>query len=153
MWEEIQYAFNVSNTSLGSLFTSHQLVEMASSIPARVAHIDDKVGAITPGLYADFFLVKPSPGISATNPYDAILKGNIASSVDLVVIDGVPVYGDQKMLQSLHLPIEPLQLCGVDKALNSAALPNGPFAQVEARLSMKLKALGTELGPLDSCPK
>jgi 5-methylthioadenosine/S-adenosylhomocysteine deaminase len=153
MWEEIQYAFNVSNTSLSSLFTGRQLVEMASSIPARVAHIDDKVGVIAPGLYADLFLVKPSPSVSATNPYNAILKGNITSSVDLVVIDGVPIYGDAAMLKSLNIATEPLHLCGIDKALNSAALPNGPFAQVEARLSVKLKALGTELGPLDSCPK
>jgi 5-methylthioadenosine/S-adenosylhomocysteine deaminase len=151
MFEEIQYAREVNNHQLNSLFSNRQLVEMASSIPARVARIDDKVGAIAAGMYADFFLVKPTT--DATNPYDAILNGNIADSVDLVVINGIPVYGDPTMLKSLHLPIEPLQLCGTEKALNSAALPNGSFAQVEARLSTKMKAIGAELGPLDSCPK
>jgi 5-methylthioadenosine/S-adenosylhomocysteine deaminase len=155
MFEEIQYANDVSTQKLDSLFTSRQLVEMASSIPARVARIDDKVGAIAPGLYADFFLIKPGPesGSATLSPYDAILHGSIADSIDLVVIDGVPIYGNPALLHSLHIAIEPLHLCGTEKALNSAALPNGPFAEVEARLSNKLKALGTELGPLDSCSK
>jgi cytosine/adenosine deaminase-related metal-dependent hydrolase len=151
MWEEIQYASNVSTTQLNGLFSARQLIEMASTIPARVAHIDDKAGSITPGLYADFFLLKSIPG--EIDPYDTILKGNIARSIDLVVIDGIPIYGNPTMLKSLNIPTEHLRLCGTEKALNSSALPNGPFAAVEARLSTKLKALGTELGPLDSCPK
>jgi cytosine/adenosine deaminase-related metal-dependent hydrolase len=149
MWEEIQYADNISKRDLSSLFTSHQLVEMASGVPARVARIDDKVGVIAPGMLADFFLVKPTaPG---TQPYDTIVRQPI-TSIDLVVIDGTPIYGDPKILHALDIATEPLKLCGTEKALNSAALPNGPFAQVEARLSTKMKALGTELGPLDSCP-
>jgi len=151
MWEEIQYAREIDNHQLNGLFSNRQLVEMASSIPARVARIDDKVGAIAAGMYADFFLVKPTG--NAANPYDAILNGNIAASVDLVIINGIPVYGEPAMLKSLHLPTEPLQLCGTEKALNSDALPNGSFAQVEARLRTKMKAIGAELGSLDSCSK
>jgi len=151
MWEEIQYAWDVSGQKLGGLFTSHQLVEMASGIPARVAHIDDKIGALAPGMYADLFLVHDTPDGPASDFYDAILVKSI-TSIDLVVINGVPVYGDPAMLKSLHLPTEPLQVCGTEKVLNSAALPNGPFAQVETRLRTKMKAMGAELGPLDSCP-
>jgi 5-methylthioadenosine/S-adenosylhomocysteine deaminase len=156
MFEEIQYAHDISAHQLNGLFSSHQLVEMASSVPARVAHIDDKVGAIAKGMYADFFLVKPAAVASkfdTANPYDAILNGKIASSIDLVVINGIPVYGDPAMLKSLNIPAEPLHLCSTEKALNSAALPNGPFSQVEARLQAKMKAIGSELAPLDSCPK
>jgi cytosine/adenosine deaminase-related metal-dependent hydrolase len=151
MLEEIQYAASVNTRQLEGLFSARQLVEMASSVPARVAWIDDKVGTIAKGRYADFFLVKPLPGTDS--PYETILKGNIASSIDLVVIDGVPVYGDPAMMKSLKIATEPLEICGTEKGLNSAALPNGPFAEVEARLSRKMKAIGSELGPLDSCPK
>jgi len=151
MWEEIQYAYQVNARDLNVLFTGHQLLEMASSVPARVAGIDDKVGSIAPGMLADFFLIKP-PAELDTNLFDAMLTQNI-NAIDLVVIDGVPVYGDPAMLKSLNIATEPLRLCGTEKALNSAALPNGAFAAVEARLSAKMKALGTELGPLDSCPK
>jgi len=152
MWEEIQYAWNVSGQHLDGLFSSHQLVEMASSIPARVAHIDDKVGTLAPGMYADLFLVHDTADGPAGDFYDAILVKPI-SDIDLVVIDGLPIYGDPSMLKTLNIATEPLKLCGTEKALNSAALPNGPFAQVEARLSAKMKSLGTELGPLDSCPQ
>jgi hypothetical protein len=152
MWEEIQYAWNVSGQHLDGLFTSRQLVEMASSIPARVARIDDKVGTLAPGMYADFFLVHDSPDGPTSDFYDIIQVKSI-TSIDLVVIDGVPIYGDPAMLKSLNIAIESLQLCGTEKALNAAALPNGPFAQVQARLSAKMKALGTDLGPLESCPK
>ncbi|WP_263358000.1 amidohydrolase family protein [Acidicapsa ligni] len=158
MWEEIQYAHKVSTRDLNSLFSSRQLVEMASSIPARVARIDDKTGTIAAGQLADFFLVSSSSTsnqasqTTQANPYEAILTGNI-TAVDLVVINGIPIYGDPKLLHSLNIATEPLQICGTEKALNSAALPNGPFAGVASRLSQKLKALGTELGPLDSCQK
>jgi cytosine/adenosine deaminase-related metal-dependent hydrolase len=151
MWEEIQYAYQVNAWDLNVLFTGHQLLEMASSVPARVARIDDKVGTLAPGMLADFFLIKP-PAELDTNLFGAILTQKI-TAIDLVVIDGVPVYGDPAMLKSLNLATEPLHLCGTEKALNAAALPNGPFAQVQARLSAKMKTLGTELGPLDSCPK
>jgi 5-methylthioadenosine/S-adenosylhomocysteine deaminase len=152
MWEEIQYASRVSDDKLEGLFSARQLVEMASSVPARVARIDDKVGKLGVGMYADLFLVRSSAKESLTDPYAAIVAGKI-DSVDLVVIDGVPVYGDARMMQSLGLATEPLALCGSEKALNSAALPNGPFAAVETRLQTKMKAMGTELAPLDSCPK
>jgi cytosine/adenosine deaminase-related metal-dependent hydrolase len=152
MWEEIQYAWNVSGQKLDGLFTSRQLYEMASSIPARVAYIDDKVGTLAPGMLADFFLVRDEPDGPASDFYD-ILQVKSITAIDLVVIDGTPVYGEPAMLKSLNIATEPLRLCGTEKALNSAALPNGPFAQVEARLSAKMKSIGSELGPLDSCPQ
>lgn len=155
MWEEIQYARNVSDLRLDRMFTPRQLTEMASSVPARVAQIDDKVGTLAPGMLADFLLVKRQVKDQPDGPhmdiYSAILDNPI-TAIDLVVIDGIPVYGDPAMLKSLSIATEPLKLCGTEKALNSAALPNGPFAQVEARLRTKMKAVGSELGPLDSCP-
>ncbi len=147
MWEEIQYAHGVSKRDLNGLFSNRQLVEMASSVPARVAHIDDKVGTIATGMLADFFLVKPT----VTNPYDAIVEGDIASSVDMVMINGVPVYGSPEMLERFGVAMEPLTICGRPKALNSAALPAGSFAGVSARLEQRMKALGAELAPLDEC--
>jgi 5-methylthioadenosine/S-adenosylhomocysteine deaminase len=151
MWEEIQYARHVSEFELSGLFSGRQLVEMASSVPARVARIDDKVGTIKPGMLADLFLVHENGNAQTANAYEAILAQGI-TAIDMVMVDGVPVYGDSKTMQRLGIATEPLKLCGTEKALNSAALPNGPFAAVEARLSDKLKAMGTELGPLDSCP-
>jgi 5-methylthioadenosine/S-adenosylhomocysteine deaminase len=153
MWEEIQYAQRVNKDHLNNLFTGRQLIEMASSVPARVAYIGDKVGTLAPGMLADFFLVHPAEATTEfKDPASAVLGQGI-QSVDLVVIAGIPTYGDPAMLKSLDIATEPLNICGTQKALNSAALPNGSFAEVETRLKAKMKAIGSELGPLDSCPK
>lgn len=150
MFDEIKYAWNVSRDKLDGLFSSRQLVEMASSIPARVARIDDKVGTLAPGMLADFFLVHTGERGVPSDPYDAIVAGNI-SNVDLVVIAGIPDYGDPAMLKTLGVKTEPLTVCGVQRALNAEALPAGPFAQVEGRLKEKMKAVGSELAPLAEC--
>lgn len=151
MWEEIRYAAQVNETKLNELFSNRQLVEMASAVPARVARIDDKVGVLAAGMLADFFLVHTGK-VESTNPYDAIVHEPV-TAISLVVINGEPVYGDAAVLDQLKIAAEPLELCGTKKALNSAALPDGAFAAVEGRLRTKLKALGTDLGPLDSCGK
>jgi cytosine/adenosine deaminase-related metal-dependent hydrolase len=154
LWEEIQYANRVSREQLHGLFSARQLVEMSSSVPARVARIDDKVGTIAPGMLADLFLVK-APSATA-NPYDApydAIVANRITAIDLVMINGTAVYGDSALLHALGVAAEPLQVCGVEKALNSAALPAGAFAQVESRLRARLQKVGSELGPLDSCGK
>jgi 5-methylthioadenosine/S-adenosylhomocysteine deaminase len=150
MFDEIKYASGVSRDKLSGLFSSRQLVEMASSVPARVAHIDDKVGTLSPGMLADLFLVHPGNATVTNNPYDAIVAGKV-TDIDLVVIDGIPTYGQPDMLQKLNVRTEALSICGSNRALNSDALPNGPFAQVTARLSEKIKALGSELAPLTEC--
>jgi hypothetical protein len=121
---------------------------MASSVPARIAAIDDKVGALAPGMLADLFLIH-APA-SAANPYDA-LAGAQVKDIDLVMIGGVAVYGDATMLHSLGAHTEPLTVCGTEHALNADALPAGSFAAVEARLRTRMRAVGTDLAPLAEC--
>lgn len=149
MFDEIRYADRVSREKLGGLFSSRQLMEMASSVPARVTHIDDKVGTLAPGALADFFMVRAGTK-SNENPYDALVHGTI-DNIDLVVIAGVPTYGDAGMLHTLGAKTEALEVCGRQRALNSDALPAGPFMQVQARLQAKMKAAGAELAPLAEC--
>jgi 5-methylthioadenosine/S-adenosylhomocysteine deaminase len=149
MLYEIKYAHDVSRDKLDGLFSDRQLVEMASNIPARIAHIDDKVGALAPGMLADFFLVRPS-GAATGNPYDALVAGSV-TNLDLVVIGGVPIYGDSALLDRLRISSEPVTVCGVARALNADALPAGRFAEVAARLTAKMKAVGSALAPLAEC--
>ena len=152
MFDEIKYASRLSREKLDGLFSSRQLVEMASSVPARVAHIDDKVGTLAPGMLADFFLVRQGRKDTNSGIYDGLVAGSIID-IDLVVIDGVPTYGRQELMEMLNLKTEPLSICGETRALNSDALPNGSFAQVAARLSAKMKAAGSELAPLAECER
>lgn len=149
MWDEIRYAHKVSAESFNDLFTSRQLVEMASSVPARVARIDDKVGTIAENKLADLFLVH-TPDTAHFNPYDAITGGSI-TQIDLVMINGSAVYGTPELLKQFTPHTEPLTVCGTQKALNLDALPNGSFLAVQKRLAARLKSLNTELSPLTEC--
>ena len=150
MFDEIRYAAKVNRENLDGLFSSRQLIEMASSIPARVARIDDKVGTLAPGMFADLILVRQARTGGRESIYDAIVAGTVMD-IDLVVIDGIPTYGQSGYLDKLHVRTEPITVCGQMRAFNSAALPNGPFAQVTARLSEKIKAAGSQLAPLAEC--
>ncbi len=148
MLDEIRYASGVSRTRLNGLFSNRQLAEMASTVPAHIAAIDDKVGALEPGMLADLFLLH-APA-DRTNPYDA-LAGAQVHDIDLVVINGVAVYGDATMLHTLGARTEPLTVCGAERALNADALPGGSFATVESRLRTRMRAVGTDLAPLAEC--
>jgi 5-methylthioadenosine/S-adenosylhomocysteine deaminase len=150
MLDEIKYAHDVNRERFDGLFSNRQLVEMASSIPARIAYIDDKVGSLAPGMLADFFLVRPPENVASRNPYDALVASDI-TQVDLVVVGGVPVYGQLRLLEALHLKTESIQVCSSTRALNPDALPTGSFAEVEARLTAKMKAVGASLAPLAEC--
>lgn len=150
MLDEIKYASAVSRERLSGLFSDRQLVEMASSIPARIASIDGKVGSLEPGMMADFFLLRRPDHADTTNPYKLLIGENV-TDIDLVVIGGIPVYGLAGDLHKLDLRTESLTICNQPRALNSDALPSGSFAQVQARLSSKMQALGTSLAPLAEC--
>src|SRR4029079_1120037 len=70
MLGEIQYAAKLNKSTLGGFFSNQQWFDMATSIPARIARIDDKVGSIQPGLFADMFLLHGD----ATHPFDALVE-------------------------------------------------------------------------------
>jgi 5-methylthioadenosine/S-adenosylhomocysteine deaminase len=150
MLDEIKYAAGVNRDKLDGLFSNRQLVEMASTIPARIARLDDRLGALAPGMLADFFLLHTKRNGPEENPYDKLVQSSVMD-VDLVVINGVPIYGDPDLLQKVAAKTEPISICAATRALNSEAMPNGPFATVTARLKEKMHAAGAELGPLAEC--
>ena len=150
LFDEIKYADRVNREQFHRLFSSRQLVEMASAIPARVAHIDDKVGTLAPGMLADLFLVHPTHHDPERSPYESITSGSFGD-IDLVMISGVPLYGDSAMLHALRVQTEALDVCGVSRALNADALPSGSFSAVESRLKKEMKKVGAELAPLAEC--
>lgn len=146
MLAEIQYAAKLNQTSLGGFFSHQQLFEMATSIPARIAHIDDKVGTIQPGLFADLFLLRGDP----TQPFDSLVQSK-PQDVSLVVVNGVPIYGDATLMSKFSLSTEPVPFCGETKDLNLGVLPNGKLADVQQRLAPKMEAYKLKLAKVDPC--
>ena len=146
MLAEIQYAAKLNKTTLGGFFSNQQLFEMATSIPARIAHIDDKVGTIQPGLFADIFLLRGD----ATQPFDALVQSK-PQDVSLVVVNGVPIYGDATLISKFNVTTESVPFCGESKNLNLGVLPNGKLSDVQHRLGQKMEVYKLKLAKVDPC--
>jgi cytosine/adenosine deaminase-related metal-dependent hydrolase len=147
MLAELQYAAQFNKDQLGGFFSNQQLFEMATSIPARIARIDDKVGTIQVGLYADLFLLRGD----ATRPFDALMQST-PKDVQLVLVNGVPIYGDPKLMREFNVNSEPVTVCREAKSLNLDVMPNGSLADVQTRMSRKMSAFNIKLTKLDDCP-
>jgi len=146
MLGEIQYAANYNKTTLGGFFSNQQLFEMATSIPARIAHIDDKVGTIQSGLFADLFLLRGD----ATQPFDSLVQSK-PQDVSLVMVNGVPIYGDATLMSKFNVTTEPVPFCGEMKNLNLGVLPNGKLSEVQQRLGQKMEVYKLKLAKVDPC--
>jgi 5-methylthioadenosine/S-adenosylhomocysteine deaminase len=146
MLAELQYARGISREQFFSLLSERALFEMGTSIPARIAHIDDRVGSLQPGLYADLFVVNGEASLSM----DALFAAK-PQDVQLVLVGGVPLYGTEKLINQFKVTSEPLEVCGAKMLLNTAALTGGKFADVTDRLKADLKGYGLTLAPLAEC--
>ncbi|HEX6717521.1 MAG TPA: amidohydrolase family protein [Pyrinomonadaceae bacterium] len=148
MLAEIQYAAELNKTSLGGFFSNQQLFEMATSIPARIARIDDKVGTIQQGLFADLFLLRGD----ATRPFDSLVQSK-PQDVELVLVNGIPIYGDAKWMSKFNVTTEAVPFCGETKNLNLNVLPNGKLSDVQQRLEQKMKVYNLKLAKVDPCAR
>lgn len=144
MLDEMHFADQWNQDHLGGRLSDQQLVDMVTSIPAKIAGIEDEVGAIQPGLRADLLVISGDHN----NPYRALIEATPAD-VQLVMIGGVPVYGDAHDMNSFwaDADLQQIQVGDVSKMLASPAA-NFTFADVITRLVAALEAQGTTLAPL-----
>lgn len=145
---ELRYASQLSQEKLGGLFSDRELFEMSTAIPARIANIADKVGSLREGLYADLFVLA---GDSA-QPYVALAHAK-PEDVQLVLVGGVPVYGNKKLMDLMQLRTEPIEVCGKQMYVNSSSLAAGSFSEVVGRLAAGLNGYRLSLGPIVECQK
>ena len=75
-----------------------QIVELVTVNPAKIMHWDDKVGQIRAGFVADLLVVDAIPG--AADGYDNLIRATEAN-VQLVMIGGNPLYGDERHMELL----------------------------------------------------
>lgn len=90
--DELRFADHVDNGAWGNVLTPQQIVEMVTINAARVLKLDGVIGSLDAGKRADLFVI----GGDATRPYDALLASRPAD-VRLVLVDGVPLYGDAQL--------------------------------------------------------
>jgi 5-methylthioadenosine/S-adenosylhomocysteine deaminase len=104
-------------------------------------------------MYADLLLIRRN----ASDAYQALLHASPAD-VRLVVIGGVPTYGDPDLMDRLvpQHELERLTVCGVSKKLYIKPQQGIPetaktFKQMSAELRSKLSEWGTSLAALAPC--
>lgn len=143
---EIRFASKYTHDQLSGAISDKDLLEMASSIPARIAHIQNKVGALAPQLYADLFVLKGD----ASDPYSALTHSHTAD-LQLVMIGGVALYGSDFLMKQFKVSTEAVDLCGAPMVLNVGQLPNGKLSDAVGRMQALLTGMNLRLAPLAEC--
>ena len=144
MLGELKVAAQWNREQLGGRLTDRQLVDMVTSVPAHIAGIDDEVGAISVGLRADILVINGDHN----SPFRAVIDAT-AADVELVFIDGVPLYGDRIFMEHFwnRSDLEEIDLSGPTKTLATPAA-NFLVNDIESRLGPALEAEGSSLAPL-----
>ena len=144
MLDELHFADEWNRTHLAGRLTDRQLVDMVTSIPAREAGIDDEVGAIREGLRADLLVIRGNHNA----PLRAVIEAD-PGDVQLVLIEGVPLYGDRSAMRSFWSPgdLNEIPVSNERKALARGAA-GFVFSDVVARLMLAFATEGVSLPSL-----
>jgi 5-methylthioadenosine/S-adenosylhomocysteine deaminase len=152
--QELEYAATWNAAQSPVVFTSKELVQMATSVPAELAGVEKNIGRVERGFYADLLLIRRQAG----DPYDVVLHTS-AADVRLVVINGVAIYGDPDLMNRLSAgrKLETITVCGKPKAIYMDPQQGVPdtqksFRQTADELASVLAQWGEGLAPLAECP-
>ena len=135
-------------------FTSKELFEMATSIPARLARLDDRIGRLAPGSAADLIVMR-RPAANAP-AYDALVRQTPADLL-LVVVGGAAVFGEPALMRRLVTDpsrLEEIRVCGQPRLINARAgsyYAATPWAETASRLSGALAPYGITLAEFVEC--
>jgi cytosine/adenosine deaminase-related metal-dependent hydrolase len=138
---------------LGNWITPRRLFRMATSDAAKVAGLNERLGAIRHGAAADLLLAARKNG----DPYESLLQTDPAD-INLVFIDGAPFFGDERIVdrwvQKEWLPANefdrlPIQGADGPKSIRLlGAAPNSNQRQTFSELVEVLQTALHELAPL-----
>jgi cytosine/adenosine deaminase-related metal-dependent hydrolase len=140
---ELKVAHLVSQGA-GGVLSDSDIVALATTDAAAILHWEDRLGSIEAGKRADFLVLNGTP----QDPYSALIKAT-ESSIQLVMINGVPRYGDPGIMKSLGASGESLTLGGTKRMLHLAQKTADPdvaiisLRQAQTTLSKALKDLPT----------
>ncbi|CAF1131825.1 unnamed protein product [Rotaria sp. Silwood1] len=151
---ELNYAATWNAGLEYSVFDDRLLLEMATINPAKLIHLDKRLGLLKEGYLADVLVLQLNNNQSKFNPYWAATH-SIPEDVLLVLIDGKAVYGSPKMMKELvdSRNLESIEICGIEKSISFAS-QNGPqpsFRQTQQLLNNALRHWGRTLAPLSEC--
>ena len=140
MLDELHYAAEWNSVHMEGRFSDQQLVELVTKNPAMIAGISEYVGTIREGLFADLLIIDGD----SSQPYRALIESE-AGNVQRVLIDGIPLYGSQSIMERFWESSEftTIEIFGQKKAI---LLPD--YTSTVNRLKDALLSEGIQLGPL-----
>jgi len=156
MLQELKYASTWNEGQRPRPFKDSDLVQMATINAATLAGLSDKIGSLSPDHFADLLVLKNRH--DKADGFRSLLQAN-ATDVQLVIIDGIPTYGDPEMIRKIipHDQVDLITLCGASKALNfeSERVAQGttpkPWKQTTRALADVVGNWGLPLSPLAEC--
>jgi cytosine/adenosine deaminase-related metal-dependent hydrolase len=140
--DELSYASRWNADHFAGRLSDEQLVSMVTSIPAQIAGIDDQVGAIRPGLYADLLVISGD----RDHPYRALIEARPAD-VQLVMIGGRSIYGAPDFMEAIWSAAG-LSRVIVDGNPKLIRMPAQDFEELASELQAAMASQNTELAPL-----
>jgi hypothetical protein len=167
MLDEMRFADAWDNKHWNNVLSPKDLFEMATINAAKSLAVDDQIGSIQVGRFADLFVF----GGDAAAPYDALL-GTYPSGVRLVMVGGRVLYGDTQLKPAALAAgsCEDLQVCNASKFIcvaesNSSNKLNQTLNVIKTTLEealLEVDAIPTAtkghnytfapLAPLATCP-
>ena len=130
---ELRYADQVDNTTWGDVLTAYDLVQMVTTHAAKTLALDAVLGSVEAGKKADLTVVAAA---SCAAPWSTLL-GARPRDLRLVLVGGVPLYGDVSMQSAAPASpgCEAMDVCGVSKFVcvaESGGTPTNKFGQTLA---------------------
>ncbi|HZS35332.1 MAG TPA: amidohydrolase family protein [Polyangia bacterium] len=145
---ELKVADRVNKTLFGGVITDQQLWQMATENPAAAAGLDDKIGKIAPGYYADLLVVRGD----VAHPYRAIINAQ-PSDVLLTAISGQALFGQTSFLDAMGQAGQytTVDACGTPRGLRVTAAITGGTEQLADLTGTFAKDGVTNVIPLFQC--
>ena len=117
LFRELTCAAGYNEVYLNEHFSKQHLWQMVTVNAAHALGIDDQVGTIAIGQWADL-AVYNAIGKGYASYYDPVIKGGV-EDVSLVMRAGKPLYGDDELVVGIDNSCEamPSAVCGKNKAV------------------------------------
>jgi len=109
---EMKVAWLYSHHVLNDMFSARDIVAMVTRDAAAILKWQPALGTLEAGKHADLCVVDGTDG----DPYDALIRAP-ETAIHLVMIEGVPRYGEPSLMRALHADGEATAVGGQARAL------------------------------------
>lgn len=135
---ELRFADQVDAENWGDSLSAYDLVQMVTTQAAKTLALDDVLGSIAEGKKADLAVVRGY----CTSPWSSLLRAH-SRDVRLVLVGGVPLYGDASLQAAAPATpgCETLDVCGATKfacVAESGGTVSNKFGQTLSEITATL---------------